>query len=113
LGDGSQKKSYLHASDLVDAMLYIVEQTTLDRSPINIGPIDAGITVAEIAAKVTKRCSPTATINFGVSNRGWIGDVPKFIYSTARLGYLGWQTTITSHGAIDRAIDEIATQEGF
>lgn len=114
LGDGSQRKAYLHVSDLVDAMLFIRAQRIKPKTlPINIGPVDEGVYVRWIAEQVVNRVAPSAHINFGASNRGWVGDVPKFHYSIAKIQALGWKPALDSEAAVLRAIDEIARQEGF
>lgn len=114
LGDGSQKKAYLHVSDLVDAMLYIARSDVKDKSfPINIGPVDEGVYVRWIAEQVVARVAPSARLEFGEGNKGWVGDVPKFSYSVQKLINLGWTPTMGSMESVLRAIDEIATQEGY
>lgn len=113
LGNGTQQKSYLHASDLVSAMLTITARSGDSKvNVVNIGPIDEGVTVKWIAEQVVKRVSPKASICYGAANKGWVGDVPKFNYSTAKLQSYGWKPQLGSDGAITRAIDEIATQLG-
>jgi UDP-glucose 4-epimerase len=114
LGDGSQRKAYLHVSDLVAAMLLLRSRDDIPKLlPINIGPIDEGVYVRWIAEQVVKRVSPTASIQFGIGSRGWVGDVPKFHYSTSKIQALGWKPALGSEAAVLRAIDEIAHQEGF
>ena len=113
LGDGTQQKSYLHVDELVDGMLFIREQATEALAYYNIGTDDAGITVSRIAEQVVARVSPAARLAFGEGNRGWVGDVPKFRYSIAKLEALGWRPQLSSDEAMARAIDEIARQEGF
>lgn len=111
LGDGTQQKSYLHVSDLVDAMLYIRQIEHMDKIyPINIGPIDDGVTVRFIANSVVERVSPSAVIHWGVGNKGWVGDVPKFNYSTDKLRALGWKPALGSESAVLRSIEEIYHQ---
>jgi UDP-glucose 4-epimerase len=66
-----------------------------------------------IAEQVVKRIAPTANIKFGSGNRGWVGDVPKFHYSTEKIQALGWKPLLGSEAAVLRAIDEIAQQEGY
>jgi UDP-glucose 4-epimerase len=112
LGDGTQRKCYLHVSDLVDAMLVIRDRSTDKVGAFNIGPEDSGITVAEIAAEVVAAVAPGATITYGSGNKGWVGDVPKFRYSLSRLQALGWHPQHTSLQAIRIAVREIARQEG-
>ena len=113
LGDGSQKKAYLHVSDLIDAMLLVRGRKVSKKIElINIGPIDDGITVRSIAESVVERVSPSAIIRYGQGNKGWVGDVPKFSYSTKRIRSYGWMPNLDSRGAVTRAINEIALQLG-
>jgi UDP-glucose 4-epimerase len=114
LGNGTQRKAYLHVSDLVSAMLSIRSRVDTPKIlPINIGPVDEGVYVSWIAEQVLKRVNPAAAIKFGTGNRGWVGDVPKFHYSTGKIQALGWKPELDSEQAVLRAIDEIAIQEGF
>lgn len=112
LGDGTQKKSYLHVSDLVEAMLHIRGMLDLPKVfPVNIGPADDGVTVRFIAESVIQRVSKNARVYFGSGNKGWVGDVPKFNYSIRRLQEAGWSPLRNSAAAVVQAVDEIAKQE--
>lgn len=114
LGNGTQRKAYLHVSDLIAAMLLVRSRTDNPKTlPINVGPIDEGVYVSWIAEQVVKRVAPAANILYGTGNRGWVGDVPKFHYLTAKIQALGWKPVLGSEAAVLRAIDEIASQEGF
>ena len=113
LGDGTQQKSYLHVDELVDGMLFVREHAKESLAYYNIGTDDVGITVQRIAEQVVARVSPDARLAFGEGKRGWVGDVPKFRYSIAKLEALGWRPQLSSDAAMTRAIDEIARQEGF
>lgn len=111
LGDGSQKKSYLHVTELVNAMLY-VSNLELNSNHnkieiVNIGCSDSGIYVKEIAEIVRDIISPSASISYGNENRGWIGDVPRFHYNTEKLKSLGWQPKLSSAEAVILAAKEI------
>ena len=112
LGDGTQQKAYLHVSDLVDAMLFASARQLERRAILNIGPVDDGVTVRWIAERVCARVSPNANIVYGRGNKGWVGDVPRFRYSTDKVRSLGWQPTMNSETAVLRAISEVAAQEG-
>ncbi len=112
LGDGTQQKSYLHVSDLIAAMVMIADRAQPGVLPVNIGPVDDGITVREIAETVVARVSPNAHIMFGQGNKGWVGDVPRFRYSVERLKAMGWAPSLGSRQAVERATDEIATGLG-
>ena len=109
LGDGSQQKSYLHVNDLVAGMLYLSE-TNLgeDNNPIfNLGPEKDSVKVRWIAEQVVLKFSPKAEIIYGDTNRGWVGDVPRFSYSTKKAQNYGWSPQMNSKQSINLAIDEI------
>jgi UDP-glucose 4-epimerase len=108
LGDGTQTKPYLHVSELIDAMRFVVSNAGERRNVYNIGPEGAGTPVSFIAEKMIARCSPAKTISYTGGDRGWVGDVPRFRYSTEKLARLGWRPKLSSHEAVMRAIDELA-----
>ncbi|WP_199089688.1 NAD-dependent epimerase/dehydratase family protein [Bosea sp. ASV33] len=112
LGDGTQRKAYLHVSDLVEAMLFIRQRDLAGYQLFNIGPRDEGITVREIAELVCQRVAPEARLSFGAEGRGWVGDVPRFRYDVSKLAKLGWSSAQSSLETIRMAIDQIAMQEG-
>jgi UDP-glucose 4-epimerase len=111
LGDGTQRKSYLHVEDLVDAMLFIRSRARDKLSYFNVGAQDEGVTVRFIAEKVVAKVAPRARIRYGQGNKGWAGDVPRFAYSTAKLSALGWRPKTGSAGAVAKAVDQVAAQE--
>jgi len=110
LGDGSQRKSYLHVDDLVDAMLFIRANTAERLACFNVGAADEGVTVRFIAEQAVAAASPGASIQYGRGNKGWVGDVPKFAYSVAKLKALGWRPRLDSAQAVRKAVKQIAAQ---
>jgi UDP-glucose 4-epimerase len=110
LGDGRQRKPYLHSDTLIEAMLYVRGAAPSRFNVVNIGPLDDGIEVRQIAEIVARIVGGDPTIAFGDENRGWVGDVPRFRYSTRRLQALGWRTDSTSEEAIVRAATEIIAE---
>jgi len=113
LGNGLQQKVYLHVSELVDAMLFINQNTKDGVNYFNIGGMDDGVSVKNIAEETVKAISPRARIVYQESDRGWIGDVPRFSYSVEKLKKLGWSPKMSSLEAIKKAIGEIIIQEGL
>jgi len=108
LGDGSQQKSYLHVSELIDAMLFLEKNVTNKIDVFNIGPDqDNGVTVKFIANTVAKLAAPGTNIKYGTGNRGWVGDVPKFNYSICKIKALGWTPKMQSKETIELAAREI------
>ena len=106
LGDGTQQKPYLHVSELIDAMI-LVHQKAQDRlNCFNVAPPESSTTVRYIAEAVVRAAAPKARIRYGAGSRGWVGDVPRFAYSIAKIQKLGWSPRMTSDDAVDRAIRE-------
>ena len=68
LGNGKQRKSYMHVEDLIEAMLFIDSNTSNGNNYFNIGSEDKGILVSEIAAMVVKKIAPNAEIIFEDKN---------------------------------------------
>ena len=110
LGDGSQRKPYLHCDTLIEAMLFIRDNSEPRFGVYNIGPNDAGVTVRWIAETVCELFGGNPEIVYGKENRGWVGDVPKFRYATDKLQQLGWRTEISSETALRKAISQIIAQ---
>jgi UDP-glucose 4-epimerase len=113
LGDGTQQKPYLHVSELLEAMKFIVSQASERRNVYNIGPEGAGTHVSFLAEQTVARVAPGAEIAYAGGDRGWVGDVPRFSYGIAKLAALGWVPKLSSDAAALRSIDEIATELGI
>ena len=111
LGNGSQKKGYLHVHDLIDAMLTIQERANDPINYFNIGAGDEGIYVRDIAQMVVQAVSPKAAIHYGEGDKGWVGDVPRFQYSVEKLKKLGWIPKLSSEQAVRLAIEQILAEQ--
>jgi UDP-glucose 4-epimerase len=110
LGDGNQQKEYLHVSELVDAMFFIVENGLEKLNCFNIGADDQGATVHFIADTVIAAVAPGAQKHYTGGKKGWLGDVPRFNYSIEKLQRLGWRPQLTSEQAIIRAVKDLLTE---
>lgn len=111
LGDGSQKKPYLHVSDLIAAMLFITAQPGTDRRRLyNIGPEDDGIFIRDLVAELVAATGGDTRVNFSGGDRGWIGDVPRFRYCVEKLRTLGWRPSMSSRESVRRAVREVADE---
>ena len=111
LGNGTQRKTYLHVSELIDAMFFIRNNAFDKINFFNIGADDDGATVKFIAENVVKLVSQTASISYGDEERGWVGDVPTFNYSIEKLKLLGWSPKLNSKQSVIKAIQEIVLKE--
>jgi UDP-glucose 4-epimerase len=94
LGDGRQKKSYLHVQDCVAAMLLAIERSrSADRIHVyNIGHSD-WIDVDSSLAIICRELGVTPDVRHTGGSRGWVGDAPKILLDTTKLRALGWAPT--------------------
>jgi UDP-glucose 4-epimerase len=107
LGDGSQLKPYLHVSELIEAMRFIVGKADERLNCFNVSGEDAGATVRFIAETVIAVAAPSTPIRYTGGSRGWVGDVPFYSYSTEKLKKLGFSPAMSSTQAVERAVREI------
>ena len=110
LGDGTQQKPYLHVTELIDAMIFIWSNAKERLNYHHIGAEGSGSRVQFIAQSIVEEISPNATIRFLGGKKGWVGDVPRFEYSTEKLERLGWRPRLSSDEAVERAVSEIADE---
>ncbi|WP_456395689.1 NAD-dependent epimerase/dehydratase family protein [Thermococcus sp.] len=114
LGDGTQRKSYLHVSDTVEAMLYLFERFKGEGKTFdvyNLGSED-WITVKEIAEAVSRGMglSPRFRFTGGVDGgRGWKGDVKFMRLSIEKAKSKGWKPGMNSYQAVERTVRELIT----
>ncbi len=111
LGDGRQAKSYLRSEDCVAGMIFVRDRAAAPVNVFNLGARDR-ISVREIAERVVAVHGGRARIEYTGGDRGWVGDVPQQLLDIAKVERLGWAPTLTSAGAVDRTIAELARERG-
>jgi UDP-glucose 4-epimerase len=92
LGDGRQKKSYLHVADCVSGMLLAIARAREPINLFNLGHHD-WIEVDESITVITATLGVKPRIVHGGGDRGWVGDSPRILLDTTRLRALGWAPT--------------------
>jgi UDP-glucose 4-epimerase len=103
LGNGTQSKSYILATDVVNAFLTAIDADTDE--PFRSFNVATGdyVTVREIvglALEAVGLDESGTLVTYGAENRGWKGDVPVVRLNTDRIRSLGWQPTTNSTGAL-------------
>ena len=112
LGDGTQRKSYLHVRDAVEATIKLLEhfrEKELKTDVFNVGSED-WVTVGEIAEIVSKTMGlqPEYYYTGGVDGgRGWKGDVKYMLLDITKAKKAGWKPKMNSKEAVERAAKEI------
>lgn len=109
LGDGTQRKPYMHVSDVIDAMLFIWKKANNQVNIFNIAGI--GVTSVRLIAELVVRAMHTDTkIRYTGGDRGWQGDSPKYYPDTNKLSELGYDCKMSSDMAVIQSINEILNE---
>lgn len=104
LGDGKQRKSYLHVSDCVDAILYAVKNSNEMANIFNLGSDDT-INSTEIGEIVVSGMGlKDVAFSYTGGKRGWKGDVPRMLLSIGKLQKLGWNPVYNSKSSVIAAV---------
>lgn len=87
LGNGGQKKSYMHIQDCVNALVSLrgVEPFEV----FNLGASNF-CTVRESIGWIVKEMELSPEIRFGQQDRGWVGDNPFIFLDVAKAESHGW-----------------------
>jgi UDP-glucose 4-epimerase len=91
LGDGSQRKSYLHVYDGIEAILRAIEKSSDKINIFNLGNRD-WINVIDLANLVCDQLK-LADVRYSFSGgiRGWKGDTPFVHLDISKITALGWE----------------------
>jgi len=107
LGDGQQSKSYVHVSDIVDAVLLAGRRAPRPFRAFNVATGDY-ITVHEIAELALEVLGIEGTeLRFAGGDRGWKGDVPVVRINTDRIRALGWSNAMSSRQALEASLRQM------
>jgi UDP-glucose 4-epimerase len=99
LGDGHQKKSYLHVGDCVAAILLAVDRAGEPVNIFNIGH-DEWVEVNDSIRIICREMRVDPKLEYEGGIRGWVGDSPRILLETKRLRSLGWAPTRTIEQSI-------------
>lgn len=103
LGDGRQKKSYLHVEDTVEGILTAWRS---DKNIFNIGSEDA-IDVTSIAEIVSDEMNLDPEFSYTGGRKGWKGDVPEMRLDIEKLRNEGWKPENDSKKSVRKTVKEL------
>jgi UDP-glucose 4-epimerase len=89
LGDGRQRKSYLHVQDCVEAVLLALARAGDGFEVFNLG-VDGCCTVDESLGWICDHLGLDPQRRYTGGTRGWVGDSPFILLDTAKIRGLGW-----------------------
>ena len=108
LGDGAQRKSYLHIDDCVNAMLHVVQLQTALKARHRVEIYNLGtneyVQVNDSIRFITGALGLEPKLEYSGGNKGWIGDNPFIFLDTKRIRATGWKTALTIEQGIVRTL---------
>jgi UDP-glucose 4-epimerase len=107
LGDGSQRKSYLHIDDCIEAMLLALDRGDERLAIFNLGT-DEVCQVLDSVDWILRRLKLSPLLSFSGGRQGWIGDNPLIYLDTSRIRGLGWQPKKSIREAVELTVDWLA-----
>ena len=108
LGDGRQRKSYLHVDDCIGAILHSID--ACEDEILNLGTPTA-VDVNAVAGFVEEEMGLVGVRHtYTGGRRGWKGDLPETQLDLGRITGLGWSPEMDSEAAVRRATGEICVE---
>ena len=108
LGDGKQRKSYLHVQDCVDAILHTVTARTAEKAKHRVQIYNLGTAeycrVTDSIGWICAHLGLKPELQFTGGERGWIGDNPFIFLDTAKIRAAGWAPKLTIEQGIVRTL---------
>ena len=103
LGDGKQKKAYLHVEDCVQAIWHVLTNAQDKVNIFNLGP-DEYINVSESLEVICKALKVNPKRKFSGGERGWIGDSPFIFLDCKKLKNLGWKAQYSIRESVEQTV---------
>jgi UDP-glucose 4-epimerase len=112
LGDGAQRKSYLHIGDCVEAILHVARAGTARGAKHGVQIYNLGTAeycqVKDSIGWICARLGLQPELRFQGGERGWVGDNPFIFLETAKIRATGWQPKLTIRQGVERTVDWLA-----
>lgn len=104
LGDGKQRKSYLHVDDCIEAMLLGLGTDDKRIAIFNLGT-DEVCQLLDSVDWIVGRLRLSPQLSFSGGRQGWIGDNPLIHLDTSRIRGLGWRPKRSIREAVEFTVD--------
>jgi UDP-glucose 4-epimerase len=99
LGNGHQKKSYLHVSDCIEAIHTSIRNSASLVNIFNLG-VDGYCEVRDSIGWITEELNLDPEIDFGTGTKGWVGDNPLIHLDIRKIQSLGWTPKFSIEEAV-------------
>lgn len=104
LGDGRQRKSYLHVADCLEAMLTAIARADGKVNVFNLGT-EEYVAVNDSIAAIAAHLGLKPRLSYAGGERGWIGDNPFILLDTKKIRALGWAPRLDIRRSIVLTLD--------
>jgi len=109
LGNGKQQKSYLYISDCLDASLIALKHFKKGFDAFNVGS-EEWANVNEIARIVCDEMGlKNVKFEYTGGERGWEGDVKKFLLDVSKIKKLGWKPKYNTEQSLRKTVEWLKT----
>lgn len=109
LGDGTQRKSYLHIQDCISGMLRVIEMKTALESKHRFEVYNLGfpeyIELSSSIAWICERLDVDPRLDYEGGKRGWVGDNPFVFLDVSKMQQTGWEPKFTIRDSIVATVD--------
>lgn len=99
LGNGRQRKSYLHVQDCIDAVFHAISNARDAVNIFNLGT-DEYCEINDSIRWITGHLGLTPRLEYSDGDRGWVGDNPFIFLDTSKIEKLGWRPRLTIRESI-------------
>lgn len=106
LGDGNQKKSYLHVSDCVTGIFKSVNSFKKRVNIINLGTNEY-ITVKKSIKIILNKLGLNPKLYYSGGKRGWVGDNPFIFLDTSKIRSTGWKPNFSIEKSVVDTVEYI------
>lgn len=103
LGDGHQRKSYLHVDDCVEAILTAIDRAEGKLNVYNLGT-DEYCRVNDSITWICEALGIQPHLEYSGGERGWVGDSPFIYLDCSKIRSLGWVPRLTIREGILRTL---------
>ena len=103
LGDGNQKKSYLHVDDCIKAIFIGMKKSKKKINIFNLGTNEY-INVKQSINIICNQLHVKPKISYSGGKRGWIGDSPFIYLDISKIRSLGWKPNFSIKGSIEETV---------
>ena len=107
LGNGRQRKSYLHVQDCLDAIMLATDKAQGRVNIFNLGS-DGYVEVNDSIGWICRTMGVKPELIYSGGDRGWIGDNPFIFLDTQRIRALGWAPRHSIEQGVVKTVEFLA-----